>query len=122
MAFSIESRVPFLDHRLVELAFSMPDNDKISTGITKNILRESMRGILPDAITNRMDKKGFVTPGEIKWLRGPLQYLIEEIDYSNISMLNTSKIKNIISEYKDGNNSHAKLVWRVATLSRWMKG
>ena len=121
MAFSIESRVPFLDHRLVEFAFSIPNNLKINQGVTKHILRESLRGILPDAIANRMDKKGFVTPGEVKWLRGPLKYLIEDIDYSNLSMLDTHKVRQLIQAYKNGDNSNAKLVWRVATLSRWLK-
>lgn len=121
MAFSIESRVPFLDHRLVELAFSFMDEDKIGNGISKNILRESMRGIIPDSIANRMDKKGFVTPGEVKWLRGPLQYLLDDIDYSNLNMLNPQKTKQIIDAYKKGDNSNAKLVWRVATLNKWCK-
>ncbi len=67
MAFSIESRVPFLDHRLIEFAFSLPTSDKISAGITKRILRESMKGIIPEEVYNRRDKKGFVTPGVDKW-------------------------------------------------------
>jgi asparagine synthase (glutamine-hydrolysing) len=119
MAFSIESRVPFLDHRLVELAFSFMDEDKIGNGISKNILREAMRGIIPDSIANRMDKKGFVTPGEVKWLRGPLKHLIDDIDYTSLNMLNTSKIKELIHDYKKGDNSNAKLIWRVATLNQW---
>ena len=69
MAFSIESRVPFLDHRLVEFAFSLNDSDKINQGETKYILRQSLQSILPPKIINRKDKKGFVTPGEVKWLR-----------------------------------------------------
>jgi asparagine synthase (glutamine-hydrolysing) len=121
MAFSIESRVPFLDHRLVEYAFTLSNQMKINKGVTKHILRESMRGILPDSIANRMDKKGFVTPGEVKWLRGPLRFLIEDIDYSNLSMLDTGKAKKLVEEYKKGDNSNAKLVWRLATMSRWLR-
>ena len=79
-----------------------------------------MRGILPNNIANRMDKKGFVTPGEVKWLRGPLSFLLEDIKYDNLNMLDVIKTKKIIAEYKSGDNSHAKLVWRVATLNRWM--
>lgn len=120
MAFSIESRVPFLDHRLVELAFSMKDTDKISNGVTKNILRESMRGILPNEIADRMDKKGFVTPGEVKWLRGPLKFLIEDLNYANLDMLNITKVKKLIVDYKKGDNTNAKLVWKIATLNKWL--
>ncbi|MBL0190664.1 MAG: asparagine synthase [Saprospiraceae bacterium] len=64
MRFSIESRVPFLDHRLVEFLFSLPDHFKIRGTDTKYILRQSQAPILPSAIALRKDKKGFVTPGE----------------------------------------------------------
>lgn len=121
MAFSIESRVPFLDHNLVEFAFQLAAEDKIHQGMTKHILRESMRGILPDEITNRKDKKGFVTPGEVKWLRGPLKFLLDEIDYTPLDFLDILKTKRIIENYKKGDNSNAKLVWRVAVLSYWLK-
>ena len=62
MAFSIESRVPFLDHRLVELGFMLSNSDKIYNGVTKRILRESLREVLPHEVYTRKDKKGFVTP------------------------------------------------------------
>ena len=62
MAHSIESRVPFLDYRLVEFMLGLPDEFKLSDGITKRVLREGMSGVLPDRIRDRMDKLGFVTP------------------------------------------------------------
>lgn len=65
MAHSVESRLPFLDCRLVEYIRSIPDECKISDGITKRVLREGMCGILPDAITDRMDKIGFETQEEV---------------------------------------------------------
>jgi asparagine synthase (glutamine-hydrolysing) len=120
MAYSIESRVPFLDHRLVEFAFSLNDFDKINKGETKYILRKSMAPILPEKITNRKDKKGFVTPGEVKWLRGPLKFLLDS-NFSNLSMLNQSKLKSIINEYKAGDNSKSLFVWRLCILDYWMK-
>ena len=73
MAFSIESRVPFLDHRLVEFGFSLPLEWRVKNGETKYILREAMKDVLPDAIYKRKDKKGFVTPGEKRWVQGPLK-------------------------------------------------
>ena len=119
MAFSIESRVPFLDHRLVEYAFSLPDNLKIDQGATKLVLREAMRGIMPDSISDRKDKKGFVTPGEVKWLRGPLKHLLEQ-NFSQLDFLETEKVTRLISEFKAGDNKNANLVWRVAVLRWWM--
>lgn len=120
MAHSIESRVPFLDHRLVELMFQFPDELKINNGWTKFALRQSMENVLPSEIQWRTDKKGFVTPGEILWLRGSLSHLLE-IDYSQLSFLNKEKTKKIIDDFKKGNNKFATLVWRIATLNQWLK-
>ncbi len=119
MAFSIESRVQFLDHRLVELAFSLHDEAKIHKGVTKRILRESMRDILPAAITDRKDKKGFVTPGEVKWLRGPLAFLLDQ-NFKDIDFLQNDKVKQLIADFKRGDNSNANLVWRLLVLRWWM--
>ncbi|TAH42207.1 MAG: asparagine synthase (glutamine-hydrolyzing) [Bacteroidetes bacterium] len=120
MAFSIESRVPFLDHRLVEFAFSLCDDDLIHKGTTKRILRKGLEGIIPDTIAQRKDKKGFVTPGEIKWLRGPLSFLLES-DFKRLDNLDKKEIKNLIQEFKKGDNRNANLVWRVVVLDYWLK-
>jgi asparagine synthase (glutamine-hydrolysing) len=119
MAFSIESRVPFLDHRLVELAFSLPDEAKIHNGVTKRILRESMRDLMPPAITDRKDKKGFVTPGEVKWLRGPLSFLLDQ-NFKELDFLQYHKVNHLIDDFKRGNNKNANLVWRLVVLRWWM--
>ncbi|NQT48187.1 MAG: asparagine synthase (glutamine-hydrolyzing), partial [Chloroflexi bacterium] len=68
MAFSIEARVPFLDYRLVEYLFSLPADQKVREGFTKVILREAMKGILPEEVRQRTDKMGFVTPQDV-WFR-----------------------------------------------------
>lgn len=62
MAFSIESRVPFLDRALVEHAVALPPERKLDGGVTKVALRDAMRGIVPDAILDRSDKQGYPTP------------------------------------------------------------
>jgi len=121
MAFSIESRVPFLDHRLVEFMFTLKEQDKINTKAeTKFLLRESMQSVLPKAIYERKDKKGFVTPGEVKWLDGPLKYLLD-IDYNRLDFLNIPQVKKEIHAYKQGDKSNAKMVWKIATLHHWIK-
>ena len=64
MAHSIESRVPFLDHRLVEFAFSLPPEAKVRGAETKRLLREAMAGVLPEPVRRRRDKLGFAAdPG-----------------------------------------------------------
>lgn len=119
MAFSIESRVPFLDHRLVEFCFQLDLHDKIYIGETKRILRSSMKGILPEEIRARQDKKGFVTPGENKWLRGPLKHLLD-IDFSDYPFVDSKKAHHAIMAYQQGKGSPI-LAWRLMTLYHWLK-
>ena len=120
MAFSIESRVPFLDHRLVEYAFSLATEDKVHETETKYILRKSLSGILPKAIEERKDKKGFVTPGESKWLRGPLKDLMD-FNVKEMPFLHSEKISTLAENYKKGSNANSALIWRIAVLHYWMK-
>ncbi|MEQ8531181.1 MAG: asparagine synthase C-terminal domain-containing protein, partial [Imperialibacter sp.] len=68
MAHSIEARVPFLDHNLVEFTIGLPDEYKLSAGVTKRVLRTGMSEIIPSEIENRVDKIGFATPEEM-WLK-----------------------------------------------------
>jgi len=120
MAHSVESRVPLLDHRIVEFAYELNDSDYFKNGLTKYILRESVKDLLPPKIYNRKDKKGFVAPGETKWLRGAFKHLLE-IDYKQYSFIDEAKVKPIIERYKNGDNANIKLVWRIAMLNQWLK-
>jgi asparagine synthase (glutamine-hydrolysing) len=121
MAFSLESRVPFLNHKLVEFAFTLTNEERISTKAeTKFILRESLKPVLPTGVYERKDKKGFVTPGEILWLNGPLKFLLD-IDYNLLNFMNKDLVKQEVENYKKGDVRNAKLVWRIATTHYWMK-
>ena len=62
MAFSVEARAPFLDHRLVELCFALPSSDKISGGWTKSVLRRALADVVPAEILARRRKLGFSAP------------------------------------------------------------
>jgi asparagine synthase (glutamine-hydrolysing) len=81
MAFSIEARVPLLDHKVVEYGLSLPDRLKVHNGWSKFAVRQAMRGILPDSIRLRKTKLGFAVPGR-DWLardlRPQVTALIEE--------------------------------------------
>jgi asparagine synthase (glutamine-hydrolysing) len=119
MAFGIESRVPFLDHRLVSFCFELSNHEKIKEGETKKILRNALSGVLPDEIRDRQDKKGFVTPGEDKWLRGPLRSLLN-IDFKDHPFIDNKKAKMVVANYlKNGTDS--LLTWRLVTLNYWLK-
>jgi asparagine synthase (glutamine-hydrolysing) len=76
MTYAIEARVPFLDHRLVEFAFTLDESFKIENFRNKRIVRHNGRGRVPDAILDRTDKMGFVTPQEV-WQRRELSPLLD---------------------------------------------
>jgi asparagine synthase (glutamine-hydrolysing) len=71
MAFGVESRVPFVDHTLVEWMAKLPSSLRLSGGWSKRILREALRGVLPESIRSRRSKLYFSTP-QSSWLAGPL--------------------------------------------------
>jgi asparagine synthase (glutamine-hydrolysing) len=71
MSHGIETRLPFMDWRLVCFAFALPDESKAGAGMTKRILREAMRGVLPETIRQRTSKIGFRSPMQ-SWFLGPL--------------------------------------------------
>jgi asparagine synthase (glutamine-hydrolysing) len=77
MAFSVESRVPFLDHRLVDFAFGLPSEIKFRGGYAKRVLRDAMDGLMPEPVRMRARKMGFATP-EMHWQSGVLRPLIHE--------------------------------------------
>jgi asparagine synthase (glutamine-hydrolysing) len=120
MAFSIENRVPFLDHRLVEFVHSLQDEDLLFLGQTKYILRASLACFLPEAIADRKDKQAFVGREIILWLRGPLRHLVDcHFDFDRLSMLNCGKVSEILKRFREGDNSQAGLIWKLAGLNYW---
>jgi asparagine synthase (glutamine-hydrolysing) len=121
MSHSVESRLPFLDYRLVEFLFSLPSSFKIDKGITKVILRKSMNSYLPNTITNRIDKMGFVTPAEIWVKEEPSLYksLIENLQLQSKGILNekaSRKFKNMIN----GKTKFDHSFWRAIFFAQWM--
>lgn len=121
MAFSIESRVPFLDHRLVQASLAMPTEHRFHRGESKRVLRAAMRGVVPDAILDRRDKTGFITPGHLSWLRGALAHVLqgdwkELADYAHLPA-----VQKVVSQYQQGNNRHALFVWRLAMLRLFLR-
>lgn len=81
MANGVECRSPFLDHRIVEYSFSLPLESRIGSGYTKRILREAMKGILPDPIRTNRKKLGFNAPFD-SWLGGRLRDWVGDVSHS----------------------------------------
>jgi len=124
MAYSIETRLPFLDYRLVEYVFGLPMELKIREGITKVILREAMEGILPEKIRNRMDKMGFVTP-EADWFRTTLKDPILEIfnskSFSERSIFNIANVHKAFQDHCNGKVDNHSMIWRCVNLELWLR-
>jgi asparagine synthase (glutamine-hydrolysing) len=122
MAHSIEARVPFLDHPLVEFNLALGNDHKIVGGDTKRVLRKGMAGILPDVITERRDKLGFATPEQI-WFRGPLRPLIEDgIDKTLArypGLMNADGVRALAKEMLDGERNVDFTLWRIVNLGIW---
>lgn len=124
MAFSIEARHPFLDHRLVEFVFSLPSSFKINEGRNKWLLRESMRGILPEAIRDRRDKKGFVTP-EANWISEGCKKVEALYQSGEIASAPYVNPKILLRNFHDLNQkkyfSGQTELWRLINLEIWFR-
>ena len=122
MAFGIEARVPFLDYRLVEFAFSIDSSCKINDVYNKDVVRRYAKKIVPDNIVNRIDKMGFTSPQET-WQRCQWRELFdEEFEYIKKTGLFELDIDKVYSEYalyKSGGNMDWSYIWRIYCLSRW---
>ena len=77
MAWSIESRLPFMDYRLVEMAFNLADDFKLADGFSKIVLRNAVKGKLPESIRSNPRKKRFNSPYR-RWLRREWRPLVED--------------------------------------------
>lgn len=124
MAHSIESRVPFLDYRLVEFVLGLPDEFKIAGGMTKLVLREAMREVLPDQIRTRVDKIGFATPEEV-WVRNistdVFQRKIEESTQAAPSCFNADAMMKEFESICNGKKNFSFLPWRIINFGEWTR-
>lgn len=124
MAHSIEARVPFLDHPLVEFNLALGNDHKIVGGDTKRVLRKGMAGILPEVVKERRDKLGFATPEQI-WFRGPLRGLVTEGIEATLALypglMNADGVRALASDMLDGRRPVDFTLWRIVNLGMWGK-
>lgn len=123
MAFSIESRPVFLDHKLVELIFSFQNEDLHNNGFSKYIFREALKGRIPESIRNRRDKMGFPTP-ERKWLKDEKNNVLEILNSSEFKereFFDNKKILQYFELYCKGLKVNKFPFWRVLNLELWLR-
>jgi asparagine synthase (glutamine-hydrolysing) len=115
----MEVRVPFLDHRLVELALGIPDKIKYPNH-PKQLLTEALGDLLPEEITRRT-KQGFVLPWD-SWMRGDLAPLIESGlgHLKSVEGVKAAGIDRLYNQFKGGNpRIHWTHIWALVTLGHW---
>jgi len=124
MAFSIESRVPFLDYRFVEYVAALPLDQKIRHGITKTSLRHAIKGIVPESIRCRMDKMGFVTPEEI-WMKEDLRpFILQVLSSDTFRMRPYWDAGAVIRDYLaflDQKSPYSPEIWRIINTELWLR-
>src|SRR5262249_45152518 len=124
MAFSIESRVPFLDHRLVELAFALPDEVKRRAGWSKYGMRRALDGLLPRSMVGRREKKGFPTPVGT-WLRdGRGAAAIDVLrapDRRSRHVFDQTAVDGFVREHSSGAADRSWQLWRALSVELWMQ-
>ena len=118
MAHSVESRVPFLDYRIVEHSFSINDTQKINHGWTKHILREAMSSYLPNKIKNRKDKMGFITPEDL-WIKENKMTFKKLILEFPPSFIDKNKLEKWIDNHIHHISLHDNKVWKLVCFQKW---
>lgn len=125
MAHSIESRLPFLDYRLVEFASSLPGAFKVGDGETKRILRDHLRSVDLAIIANRRDKQGYPTPAD-NWLGAnggaALKDLLLSPDAEIRAYCRPKQLERLIDHHASGRGGAGNHLYRLLTTELWLRG
>jgi asparagine synthase (glutamine-hydrolysing) len=123
MAVSLETRAPFLDHRVVEFAAHLPDSVKHRAGRSKWLLRQLLYRHVPEVLVER-PKQGFAVPLD-QWLRGPLrdwaEDLLEPHRLQQDGLLEPGPILAAWHEHQSGRRNHQHRLWSVLMLQAWLR-
>jgi asparagine synthase (glutamine-hydrolysing) len=128
MSVSIEPRVPFLDHRLVEFTMNLPQELKIRNGVSKWLLKKAVRGLIPDDIIDR-PKMGFGAP-MVEWLRGDFGRAVEgefaASRFFDAFPASRNNLLDMVRRHREGRADFALYVWTfynaVAWYDSWIDG
>lgn len=123
MAASLESRVPFLDHPLVETVSRIPGRVRLHGGKTKALMRDAVRDLVPESIMNR-GKMGFPVPIG-RWLAGPFEGLVDEYVLSTRTrqrgLFHEAALQGMAQEHRSGRADHADRLWLLINLEMWQR-
>jgi asparagine synthase (glutamine-hydrolysing) len=120
MAAAIESRVPFMDYRIVEFANRLPTSHKIRNGTGKAIVKDVARGVLPAAVVDRR-KSGFGVP-LARWFRsdeGLGAQIMTLPESPAADVFDRAVLRRVIAEHRQGARDHSELLWTALNLATW---
>jgi asparagine synthase (glutamine-hydrolysing) len=123
MAASLELRVPFLDHRVVEFAATLPSKYKIKNMNTKYFLKQMVKDILPHQIINRK-KMGFPTPLAAMFKKDLREYVYDTLTGKNVAInkyFNSLAVENILIQHTKNEKDNHKIIWQLLVLEQWLK-
>jgi asparagine synthase (glutamine-hydrolysing) len=122
MAHSIEARVPFLDHRLVDFTIGLWDRHKIEGGDTKRVMRQGLKGVLPEKVRQRHDKLGFATP-ELTWFRGALKPRVREGVEETLALypglFDAAETRALLDATLEHGKNSGFTLWRILNFGLW---
>jgi asparagine synthase (glutamine-hydrolysing) len=121
MAVSLEARVPFLDHRMVEFALSLPSALKVRDGSAKWLVRQAIRELVPPGVLDR-PKQGFALP-IATWFRRELSHRVDHLLVPNARVhefTDVRAVRRLAVEHRVGRRDHSWLLWRVMVLDLWL--
>jgi asparagine synthase (glutamine-hydrolysing) len=122
MAHSVEMRMPLLDRRVAEFALSLPPSMVFAGGVTKRVLREALRGLVPDAVLDRREKVGYETP-ERAWFEDPaararIAQIVLDPSVRASGRYDTAALERDLAT---GSWSDARALWRVMNVELWLR-
>jgi asparagine synthase (glutamine-hydrolysing) len=124
MAHSVESRLPFLDVRLLETFYAAPAEAKLHGGVTKVALRRGLATLLPEAVLDRHDKIGFSTP-EQTWFRTSLRDVVDDVvaspSFRRRAWNDAAAVDATWRRFLAGDDSTTREVWRWVNLELWYR-
>lgn len=129
-AAGLSQRLPFLDYRLVEFMYRVPGRLKIRRGVTKYLLREAMRGILPEETRERVKKTGWNAPAH-RWFTGrgreQLLDLVRSQRFRQRGIYNLDAVEQLIAEHEEivmsgrAQENHMMFLWQLINLELWLR-
>jgi asparagine synthase (glutamine-hydrolysing) len=124
MAHSVEARLPFLDYRLVTLAFRLGGHWKLRGEWNKFLLRQAMRGLMPEEVRTRIDKMGFPTSMD-RWLRDQLQQEIRDVlessEFRQRGLFDAAAVRTLMQQHFSGARNAGSALFNLAQAELWLR-